>query len=232
MFVDEQPFVGGNGPVKEKELPLSFQNEKEADQKCISLLPEVRKSQTQQKDDTAQKMRSVHRIASTPLSLFVLSIFVDHAVSFQQILKLQQPRNHQRFDNSAKLLSSRLHSSSGDNNDDADLEYVSERRSERRLSPSPSPLSSRREWLMTTTSAAVTTSAGLVMTTNPLAVSAASDDGTTAATASKRTMTATWSALSGLESNDQKVVAFDDKAYIAMRDDKSRTPLFQKVCFK
>lgn len=42
-------------------------------------------------------------------------------------------------------------------------------------------------------------------------------------------ISATWSAVDGLNSNDDKTVAFDYSAYKAMKDDPSRTPYFQKA---
>jgi hypothetical protein len=44
-------------------------------------------------------------------------------------------------------------------------------------------------------------------------------------------ISASWSAVDGLNSNDQNTVAFDAGAYRAMRDDPTRTPLFQKAIF-
>ena len=81
----------------------------------------------------------------------------------------------------------------------------------------------RRDWLTTTTSSVLILPVTAAITTN--SASAAVEEGS----GGSKTMSATWSALSGLETNDDKVVAFDEKAYKAMRDDKSRTPLFQKV---
>jgi Ribosomal protein L11 methyltransferase (PrmA) len=42
-------------------------------------------------------------------------------------------------------------------------------------------------------------------------------------------LSASWSATSGLNSLDPNFVSFDPSAYIAMRDDPSRTPLFKKA---
>ena len=79
---------------------------------------------------------------------------------------------------------------------------------------------SRRKILMATTSALATAAAWYI----PQSTAAATES----------SFGASWSAVDGLnqmnvEDRDKKVVGFDINAYKAMRDDKSRTPFFEKA---
>ena len=83
---------------------------------------------------------------------------------------------------------------------------------------------------MITSSAATAGAAALFAVTtlsNPLPAEAAVTTTTTTTPIS-----ASWTAIDGLNSNDDKFVAFDEGAYKAMRDDKSRTPLFKEAIYK
>ena len=55
---------------------------------------------------------------------------------------------------------------------------------------------------------------------------------TTSSSSSISIIDASWSGVDGLNSNDNNVVAFDASAYRAMKDDPTRTPIFQQAIIR
>ena len=123
-------------------------------------------------------------IASTPAMYrcFVLCIIVIVAESFNSLRKRNQNVNQHRFNE--RLWLQRV---DGDGNGGRTTEIGS--------------FINRREWLATTASSAFIFPA-VVATSSPFLI----PNPASAAEEGSKTMSASWSALSGLESNDEKVV--------------------------
>jgi hypothetical protein len=105
------------------------------------------------------------------------------------------------------------------------------------------PTTTRREWIKT---AATSVGGSLTAWTSSMLIDDGSSSVAVAASEEEITVTSSssslsssrrsvvpfstsWSAVDGLNSNDGKFVAFDAKAYQAMKDDPTRTPFFEQA---